>query len=357
MALPKIRKEQRSPLPLLLFAIASPHCIANAANASTAAPAVVKPVSNSSFGGSGVDRGSCRNPLFATHWAGKSDIRHLMGEPTLQYDLTLCPMYNGQLACCPTAFEEVQQRSFRRWVTHWKRKIQYVKDFQMDMEGTKVSTAYVKSNHAERGLFDKALQSFNAVLRSYGTCFDTILEYMAGMLCFTCDPQWRFKVHMDPEESRVEHLRIHDSSNDALWQSCSALGRAAHSVRMRVAESALAKSIWTRFEDLSMFESKIDLARYMRHHGLFVLRGKNENVLKVEAGTHALERTLKAFQPTIGGDDAAGLVYPVRDGRSSGFRCKVFPRQPEDLSSGAQRWSARLQLSLNLCVVLSLAWG
>jgi len=296
--------------------------------------------------------GSCQNPLFATHWAGKSDIRHLMGEPTLQYELNLCPMYNQRLACCPTAFEDVQQLSFHRWVKHWKRKIKYVKDFQMDMEGTKVSTAYVKASHADRALFDKALTIFRGVLRTYGTCFDTLLEYMAGMLCFTCDPQWRFKVHMDPEHSRVTHLRIHESSNDALWESCRETGTAAIEMRTRISESSLAKSIWTRFEDFSMFESKIQLSKYMRHYGLFALRGQSENVLKVEPGTHALERTLQAQEATVGGDDSAGLLYPIRDGRASGFQCKVFPRDPLALSSNS-RCSAVFQASVHIGALLS----
>merc|ERR1711979_171486 len=86
---------------------------------------------------------------------------------------------------------------------------------------------------------------------------------------------------------------------------------------------------------MGMFETKIGLARYMRHRGLFALRGKNELVLKVQPGTHALERSLSAVSPVLGGDDAEGLLHPVRDGRQSGFSCKVFPRQPLDLSSRA----------------------
>jgi len=299
--------------------------------------------------------GNCQNPLFQTHWAGKSDIRHLNAYPQVQLNLQLCPAFNGRRACCSLEFEEVMGRVFDRWVTHWRRKAQRIRGFQMEMTKVKVSTAYVRMPKEERKLFDKALWSFRPVLELYGTCFDALLEYMAGMICFACDPHWLPKVSLDGRGMHVAHLHVHDSSNLALWESCMGIGLAGAEMRTRVADSKLAKTIWAPFEDLGSFSTKISVSEYMTHFGLFPLRGPNQIILVIggpgssdftgkspgaSSDTSAPQssgpppsRSLSAAQqqgmttaaPT---EMAYDYLYPLRDGRISGFRCSIFPRRP-----------------------------
>lgn len=290
---------------------------------------------------------SCFNPLFQVHWAGKSDIRHLVSVPAKQSDLSLCPVYSTLPACCPPSFEVEMKKAFRRWVTHWKNKAKHIEDFQTDMTRVKVSQAYVHADIAERNLFDKALESFQDVFKTYGTCFDTLLEFMAGMMCFTCDPNWRAKVFLDDPGKHVVHLRIHESTHVDLWNSCRALGAAAVQMQTRITDSQLTKTVATRFEDLSMFSSKIQVSEYMANHALRVLRGPNQLVLEAKPGVSIPKRRISASKRK--NLNASQFIYAVRDGRASGFTCRVFPRVPMSLSSstiriGGQCWDIILIL-------------
>jgi len=281
----------------------------------------------------GGNKATCFNPLFKTHWAGKSDIRHLGAEPKLQQGLQLCQSYNAQKGCCLNSFEHVLSKAFQHWVTHWKRKSQNLKSFQIQMAKVKVSQVYVKADKLQRALFDRAVSSFSLVLKWHGTCFDTLLEYLAGMLCFACDPLWGKKVFLGQSGRSVDHLHVDDSSNEALWQGCRRLGAAASDMQTRVADSKLAKTIWLPLEDLSMLSSKIAVSQYMARLGLYALRGPSENLLVLSPGggnAPGNDARLLAASSTGG---PSGFVNPVRDGRASGFQCAVFPRIPFGLSS------------------------
>jgi len=260
-----------------------------------------------------------------THWAGKSDIIHLMAEPTPQYDLRLCKGYNGGPACCDTAFEAEQQDAFQVWVECFRRDSQRLRDFQMEMEALKVSREYSKLSFEEKALFDKASSSFAAVHDSFGTCFDTLLEYMAGVLCFACDPHWHDKVYMDAGQLNVVHLHVHESSNNALWESCVEFGSAAEELTARISDSLLAKAVRVPFEDLRVFFSRVGVSEYMAHTGLYPFHGQqqrvqSEGVMVKPVGKDQTERRLAEAS----GDN---FIDPVRDGRSSGFDCGAFPRK------------------------------
>jgi len=296
---------------------------------------------------------NCWNPLFAVYWAGKSDIRTLTSNPEPQFALTLCRFYNGLDACCPLAFEEEQQRAFDSWVEHWKRKVDSVRQFQADVEAVRVTDAFVQADYAEQARYERALESFGPVLSSYGTCFDALLEYMSGVLCFTCDPHWHQKVFMDGVQ--VAHLRVHESSHEALWAACKELGAAATELRARTGDSALVKAVKTPFENLEMFETKIGVSEYMARHGLYAMRGPIDRAVEEKP-----ERALAAvavqgeLRDAGGGREAEGSLHPVRDGRASGFNSSVFPRDP--LGSYARRApsASRLVALVYSFMILSL---
>lgn len=289
---------------------------------------------------SGGKKPSCFNPLFRSHWAGKSDIRHLASRPQTQLGLQLCPTFNGQPACCLNSFEDVLSKEFQRWVTHWKRKSGYIKDFQTQLAKVQLSQAYAKADKLERVLYDKAVASYAPVLKWHGTCFDTLLEYMAGMLCFSCDPNWGNKVFLGSGARVVEHLHIDDYSNEQLWQSCRMLGAANTEMQTRVADSLLVKGIWSRFEDLSMFRSRISVSQYMANLGLYAMRGPSENQLVLSPGGAEPSSSSKAARLLAASTSGAGptnFINPVLSGRSSAFQCAVFPRIPSGIFSGSLR--------------------
>jgi hypothetical protein len=259
--------------------------------------------------------------LFSTHWAGKSDVRHLQSKPRLQQGLTFCPAYNGKLGCCTASFEEQLHQAFRRWVKHWMKKHKNLQHFQIEMTKMKISRFYESMDRLQKALFDGALKSLAPVLDWHGTCFDVLLEYMAGMLCFACDPDWKNQVFMASEIRSVAHLHIAEYSNEALWQGCRNLGSAWAEMQTRVADSMLTKAIKVPSEDLSMFNSKITVSHYMARLGLYPMRPPNENTLEVIPKGRLLGARPQRF------------INPVLVGRASGFKTTQFPKRPVGTSA------------------------
>jgi len=308
---------------------------------------------------------NCRNPLFSTHWAGKSDIVHLNANPAVVHGLSLCPFYNGLVACCSAAFEDVQRLAFERWVAHWKRILHDIEDFQVEMEGLRVSNSYVKATKDEQTLFEKAFSRAAPVLDVIGTCFDTLLEYMAGVLCFSCDPRWAEKILLTDDGTQALSLKLHDSTHEELWRSCHQLAAVSEELDARIGDSTLAKAITSPYVDLSVFQSRISIGAYMVRNGLMPMLGPAEKVLEAQPEEAVLQpqRRLNATAQAVdrsgdsGGDDGGRphtdlhivgprggdrwyseqhapeevLLFPVRDGRASGFECSIFPREAAPL--------------------------
>lgn len=298
--------------------------------------------------------GTCSNPLFKVHWSGKSDIVTLLSAPKVQQDLRLCKSYLNRPSCCPVPFEDVLSKAFDRWVRHWKTKSQNLQDVQAELAKVKASQTYIGANPLQRALFDKAVESFAQVLEWYGTCFNTLLAYIAGMLCFTCDPDWKSKVFLSSGGVSVGHLHVDDNSNELVWQSCRGLGSAAAEMQTRLVDSLLVKNIKLPFQDFSMFRNKISASQYMSRLGLSPLRGPRENELVKNPGGGSM-RIRRLTDSGQGSQTPSGFVDPVRDGRSSTFSCSVFPGRPIGFNGSPQRRLAPLflvvvwsQLAVNL---------
>ena len=292
----------------------------------------------------GSSEGDCFNPLFQPHWAGKSDIRHLASKPTIQNSLNLCPFWNLKPACCTASFEDEQQQAFQLWESHWKRKEAHLESFRSQMEDFRTTQEYRDASSMQRALFDAARQSVRVVVATYGVCFDTLLEYVAGMLCFSCQPHWHHQVLLSEDHARVLLLRIAENSNNELWDHCSSLSSAAQELDHRIEDSMLAKSMTSSYVDFRMFDDRIRLSQYMESVGRVIMRGPSENVIKKtqavgqNMSNEALSRQLspaparnrmmqnqsKALTQT----DLRDLISPMEDGRRSGFVFRVFPRNP-----------------------------
>jgi len=306
-----------------------------------------------------VAAGSCQNPLFAIHWAGKSDIVHIPGVPRFATDLTFCPAYGNRSSCCTGAFEQRLKKAFDLWVAHFREKVERWQAFRNGMEVLQASVSYSTAPVEQKALFGKAVASFGAVDDTFGTCFDTLLEYMAGVFCFACDADWQNKVFLDAQGVSVVHLRVHESSHDDLWQSCQPLGEASQELLDRVADSPIAKQVRVPLEDLHMFTSRIAVAEYMAHNGLYAFRGPRQQAVSrkqlpsgepVQQDVSVVDDAARP-QRRLKNDHVLDYIYPVRDGRVSSFQCTVFPRQPLAIRS-----SAALALPwLSVEVVIALA--
>ena len=280
--------------------------------------------------------GDCFNPLFQPHWAGKSDIRHLASKPTVESLLRLCPFWTWKAACCTTSFEEEQQRAFELWKTHWKEKEQRLEAFHAEMEDFRLSPTYQDSSLFQRELFDTALLRVKKIMETYGLCFDTLLKYVAGMLCFPCQPHWHHQVLLSADD-RVLRLKISEYSNDVLWDNCHPLADAAREFDHRVQDSLLAKHLKHVFVDFRMFYDRISVSHYMEQIGEVSMRGPNELIIQIHQVTPHVPASFaspsRVLSQVTGNATAAqrfaeeqyGLLNPILDGQRSGFSYRVFP--------------------------------
>jgi len=290
-----------------------------------------------------VAAGNCQNPLFATHWAGKSDIVHIPGVPAFATDLNFCPAYGNRSSCCTGAFEQRLKKAFDLWVAHFREKVKRWQAFRSEMEVLQASVAYSTAPSEQKALFGKAAASFGAVDDTFGTCFDTLLEYMAGVFCFACDADWQNKVFLDAQGVSVVHLRVHEASHDDLWQSCQSLGEASQELLDRVADAPIAKQVRVPLEDLHMFTSRIAVAEYMAHNGLHSFRGPRQQAVSSEqlASGEPVQKDVSSVdgaarsQRRLQDSQVLDHLDPVRDGRASSFQCGVFPRKPLAIRSSA----------------------
>eukprot|EP00434_Breviolum_minutum_P020970 symbB.v1.2.018500.t1/scaffold1403.1/size153157/6 len=296
----------------------------------------------------GAGTGDCFNPLFQPHWAGKSDIRHLASEPTVEGSLRLCPFWAWKPACCTTSFEEEQQKAFELWKEHWKEKEQRLEAFHSEMDDFRLSPSYQDSSLFQRELFDTAILRVKRIIATYGLCFDTLLEYVAGMLCFPCQPHWHHQVLLS--DDHVLRLKISEYSNDVLWDNCRPLAEAAKEFDHRVQDSLLAKKLKHVFVDFRMFYDRIRVSEYMEQIGREIMRGPNELQIKTrhqetlhyhgsfESGVSSrllsINGTVQARHNATNAteldaqryaEEQFGLLNPILDGQRSGFSYRVFP--------------------------------
>lgn len=120
--------------------------------------------------------------------------------------------------------------------------------FHSEMDDFRLTPEYQDSSLFQRELFDTAMLRVQKIMYTYGLCFDTLLEYVAGVLCFPCQPHWHHQVLLSGED-RVLRLKISEFSNDALWDNCHPLGDAAREFDHRVQDSLLAKKLKHVFVD------------------------------------------------------------------------------------------------------------
>eukprot|EP00435_Cladocopium_sp_Y103_P035163 s1546_g9.t1 len=215
----------------------------------------------------------------------------LASKPTVEGSLQLCPFWAWKPACCTTSFEEEQQWAFELWKAHWKVKEQRLEAFHSEMDGFRLTLEHQDSSLFQRELFDTAMLRVQKTIYTYGLCFDTLLESVAGMLCFPCQPHWDHQVPLSRDD-RVRRLKISEYSNDALWENCHPLADAAREFDYREQDSVLAKKLKDVFVDFRMFYDRISVSHYMEQIGRVIMRGPNELMIETI-------KSIRMFRPPL----------------------------------------------------------
>lgn len=205
------------------------------------------------------DSKQCENPLFTTHWSGKNDIQTLTADPVVKTNLKLCPSYNQRASCCHQTFESEQQKFFNFWRQIFEEKL-----LRADLHRQAVLASMKSSvSSTDREQYNVVLARYSDFLapRHQTQCFSQMLTYVAGMVCFSCNPSWS---HYTVRSGRkILRLRIATSCCRDLWEHCKNLGGVARALDAAIDDSAVARNASTATEDLGMFYSQQSLCDWM----------------------------------------------------------------------------------------------
>jgi len=204
----------------------------------------------------------CKNTLYTTHWYGKNDIQTFNSIPSVKTNLKYCPKYNQRASCCHQTFESELQKYFESWRHILAAKLARVQQHKLSVMDVKNTDSYRASSSSDLEQYHASLRSFDRPLdvAVHSDCFSAILTYIAGMMCFSCAPNWfEYVVVDDALPPHVMKVRIVQSVCVQLWDRCSAFGDAARELEQRILDSALAKQAKSGLEPLYMFRDQQSL--------------------------------------------------------------------------------------------------
>lgn len=208
----------------------------------------------------------CKDPLFHTHWYGKTDIAALNSIPTVETTLSLCPQFNFHQTCCSVPFESEQAKYFNFFKNViFIAKLARVSVHRLSVVDVRNTAVYSVAEHTEKEQFNLALERFNPVLHPtmHTECFSALLTYTAGMNCFACRPDWFEFVTL--EHGMVVRVHVQPSVCMQLWSSCEAFGRATANLKQALLDSALAKQAKRQAENLDMFFDQQALCTWLHN--------------------------------------------------------------------------------------------
>lgn len=210
----------------------------------------------------------CKDPLFETHWAGKNDIPTLTAFPTVDTNLRICPVFNERASCCQQGFETEQTKYFEFW-----RSVLFGKFWRVYAH--RASVLATGQTAIANGTASKAdVEQLGVVKRRYqqvlspaaqSDCLTSILTYVAGMMCFSCKPEWfQYAVisSKQREADRLLRIRMAPSVCVELWAACSSFGTSVASLRAALRDSRLARSAPRAEESFDMFLSQRQLCNW-----------------------------------------------------------------------------------------------
>jgi hypothetical protein len=243
--------------------------------------------------------------------------------------------------------------ALKRWQDDWTGVIKRLTIFRDSLAELQFGGDYVDSPAADQHALDRAISAFDPVLELYGYCFNTMLSFLGGVLCFACEPRWQSIVFRDNTTSDSPlGYHVHPASYDAVGHSCQVWSGFVRELRIRVQDSRLAKLLPIPFEHLRRFETKANLGTYLHNCGLraFDPRGRSAQIAVGPSNDH--EATGKAAPANVSrrlddrigrasADDSSQVEWKTPPPRtvdvvalaqSSMFNSRVFPVRPEAIA-------------------------
>lgn len=266
----------------------------------------------------------CKDPLFQTHWAGKNDIPTLTPFPAVNTNLNQCLAFNERASCCQQGFESEQTKYFEFWRTILQGKFWRVYAHRSSVLAA--SAGFLRNGTASKVDLEQlevVKQRFQDVLSPavQAPCLTGILTYVAGMMCFSCKPEWfQYAVLASKKMTadRVLRIRMSTSVCVELWAACSSFGTSIANLRAALRDSRLARTASQAEENFDMFLSQLQLCNWA--HDTIALHpfkqpSREEQILATQvppATAPAVQRRLSTKR----------YLDVMADGRATGF-----PRQ------------------------------
>ncbi|CAE8681978.1 unnamed protein product, partial [Polarella glacialis] len=208
----------------------------------------------------------CMDPLFRSHWySGRTDTAQLEARPVTHERLLHCRMWNGRASCCNGALEVTQQAAFDAYRVHFEGQIAMMRNYLASLEMLRETEVYSHTEVQEKGLFDRAVDSFKPALDLADGCVTAIMTFVAGMICFSCEPQWSYYVW---RSGTGDVLAVQVDRKACLFvdRSCGGFGRAVQNMYMRTSESKLAKMPSLPLPASSMLDDREQMCEWLRSH-------------------------------------------------------------------------------------------
>mmetsp|Transcript_85648 Transcript_85648/g.255272 ORF Transcript_85648/g.255272 Transcript_85648/m.255272 type:complete len:346 (-) Transcript_85648:153-1190(-) len=264
----------------------------------------------------------CRDPLFATHWSGKSDVQTLLPSPAVRANLGLCRGYNRRPSCCDQMLEAEQQKYFGFWRRRLQEKILRLAAHRTTV--AEVAARLVTAPSAEREQLEEVLRRYGEVLSPglQARCFSGLLTYAAGMICFGCEPAWsRYTLLWQGGGSWsppvVARVNVAASVCREMWAACRPFGRSASALGAAIRDSAAARTSPLSAESLDMFSDQQELCEWTQEEIAlhpFRLLGREDG--DVPTGARAALPVARAGNGSVGtGTAGAGLGRLARERR------------------------------------------
>lgn len=283
--------------------------------------------------------GQCKNPLYQTQWAGKNDIQTLRAFPTVKTNLKRCPAYNQMASCCDQTFESEQTKYYTFWKQILSAKLARADVHRRSVAALDVgavdsdsssATSASRREQAQREQWQLALERYAAALdpAQHSECFSSLLTYVAGMICFSCKPNWFHYTLMSGDTIVGEHVvrvRIRAAACVEIWAACGSFAAQVSLLRAALRDSVVARRAVRSEEDLSMFTEQQLLCDWMHDQvGLhpFRLPTKEEG----DTALHYAKAAGATSTSSSAGSAVSGRRLEMRmeldvmhDGRASGF--------------------------------------
>lgn len=159
--------------------------------------------------------------------------------------------------------EGPQQFAFNSRRAELAAKFNLLNSYVSALAGIRDSAVYRHSDAVERFAFDRALDAFQPALRTAARCTQAILTFVAGMICWGCNPRWDDFVW---RAATGQVLRVHIAGESCVYvsQHCGPFGRAMLVLNTKLMESRLAKQPVTPLPDWSMMADREQLCEWLR---------------------------------------------------------------------------------------------